>query len=144
MKSTLFSALLLFLSSTACQSPSSSEGSQSATAPSSTTAAAGSVVTLTVQEFATQSSKGTILDVRTAGEVAQGKIEGALVIDYYSPNFLDQVSQISKDQELYLYCAVGARSEEAARLLVQQGYTKVYHLQGGIQGWSQEGMAVVR
>jgi rhodanese-related sulfurtransferase len=76
--------------------------------------------------------------------VAQGKIEGALVIDYYSPNFLDQVSQISKDQELYLYCAVGARSEEAARLLVQQGYNKVYHLQGGIQGWSQEGMAVVR
>lgn len=142
MKSTLFSALLLFLSITACQSPSSSEASQSATASSSTTA--GSVVTLTVQEFAAQSSKGTILDVRTAGEVAQGKIEGALVIDYYSPNFLDQVSQLPKDQELYLYCAVGARSEEAARLLVQQGYTKVYHLQGGIQGWSQEGMAVVR
>jgi rhodanese-related sulfurtransferase len=142
MKSTLFSALLLFLSFTACQSPSSSEGSQSATASSSTTA--GSVVTLTVQEFAAQSSKGTILDVRTAGEVAQGKIEGALVIDYYSSNFLDQVSQLPKDQEVYLYCAVGARSEEAARLLVQQGYTKVYHLQGGIQGWSQEGMAVVR
>jgi rhodanese-related sulfurtransferase len=144
MKSTLFSALLLFLSFTACQSPSSSEAKQAETASSSTTAAAGSVVTLTVQEFATQSAKGTILDVRTAGEVAQGKIEGALVIDYYSPNFLDQVSQLPKDQELYLYCAVGARSEEAARLLVQQGYTKVYHLQGGIQGWSQEGMAVVR
>jgi rhodanese-related sulfurtransferase len=143
MKSTLFSALLLFLSFTACQSPSSSEANQAETASSSTTAAR-SVVTLTVQEFATQSAKGTILDVRTAGEVAQGKIEGALVIDYYSPNFLDQVSQLPKDQELYLYCAVGARSEEAARLLVQQGYTKVYHLQGGIQGWSQEGMAVVR
>jgi rhodanese-related sulfurtransferase len=143
MKSTLFSALLLFLSITACQSPSSSEGSQSATASSSTKAAA-SVVTLTVQEFAAQSSKGTILDVRTAGEVAQGKIEGALVIDYYSSNFLDQVSQLPKDQEVFLYCAVGARSEEAARLLVQQGYTKVYHLQGGIQSWSQEGMAVVK
>jgi rhodanese-related sulfurtransferase len=144
MKSTLFSALLLFLSFTACQSPSSSESNQAATAPSSTTTAAGSVVTLTVQEFATQSSKGTILDVRTAGEVAQGKIEGALVIDYYSSNFLDQVSQLPKDKEVYLYCAVGARSEEAARLLVQQGYTKVFHLQGGIQGWSQEGMAVVK
>ena len=143
MKSTLFSALLLFLSITACQSPSSSGGSQAATETSST-AAGSSVVTLTVQEFAAQSFKGTILDVRTAGEVAQGKIEGALVIDYYSSNFLDQVSQLPKDQEVYLYCAVGARSEEAARLLVQQGYTKVYHLQGGIQGWSQEGMAVLR
>ena len=54
MKSTLFSALLLFLSFTACQSPSSSEASQATTASSSTTAAA-SVVTLTVQEFAAQS-----------------------------------------------------------------------------------------
>ena len=143
MKLTLFSALLLFLSFTACQSPSSSEASKAATASSSTTAG-GSVVTLTVQEFAAQRSKGTLLDVRTAGEVAQGKIEGAQVIDFYSPDFLDQVSQISKDKEVYLYCAVGARSEEAARLLVQQGYTKVYHLQGGIQGWSQEGMAVVQ
>ncbi len=143
MKSTLFSALLLFLSITACQSPSSSEGSQAATEMAST-AAAGSVVTLTVKEFAAQSAKGTILDVRTAGEVAQGKIEGALVIDYYSPNFLDQVSQLPKDQEVFLYCAVGARSEEAARLLVQQGYTKVYQLQGGIQSWNQEGMAVVK
>lgn len=143
MKSTLFSALLLFLTFTACQSPSSSEAGNVATETSSTTAA-GSVVTLTVQEFAAKHSKGTILDVRTAAEVAQGKIEGALVIDYYSPDFLDQVGQLPKDQELYLYCAVGARSEEAARVLVQQGYTKVYHLQGGIQGWAEQGLPVVR
>ncbi|MFN5335991.1 MAG: rhodanese-like domain-containing protein, partial [Bacteroidota bacterium] len=48
------------------------------------------------------------------------------------------------DQEVYLYCAVGARSEEAARMLLQQGYTKVYHLQGGIQSWNQEGLPVVK
>jgi rhodanese-related sulfurtransferase len=143
MKSTLFSALLLFLTFTACQSPSSSEAGNAA-AETSSSSAAGSLVTLTVQEFATQSSKGTILDVRTAAEVAQGKIEGALVTDYYSPDFLDQVGQLPKDQELYLYCAVGARSEEAARVLVQQGYTKVYHLQGGIQGWAEQGLPVVR
>ena len=106
--------------------------------------ASTSVINLTAQEFAAKSSAGTILDVRTAGEVAHGKIEGAQVIDFYSPDFLDQVSQISKDQEVYLYCAVGARSEEAARMLLQQGYTKVYHLQGGIQGWSQVGLPVVQ
>jgi rhodanese-related sulfurtransferase len=99
---------------------------------------------LSAQEFASKSSTGTVLDVRTAGEVAQGKIEGAVEIDFYSADFLDQVSQISKDQEVYLYCAVGARSEEAARMLLQQGYTKVYHLQGGIQGWAQQGLPVVR
>jgi rhodanese-related sulfurtransferase len=142
MKTTFFSGLLIITGLFACQPNPKTESS--ATSESTSQTASVSVITLSAQEFASKSSAGTVIDVRTAGEVAQGKIEGALVIDYYSSNFLDQVSQLPKDQEVYLYCAVGARSEEAARLLVQQGYTKVYHLQGGIQGWSQEGMAVVR
>jgi rhodanese-related sulfurtransferase len=142
MKTTLFSGLLIVTGLFACQPNPKTESS--ATSESTSQTASVSVITLSAQEFASKSSAGTVIDVRTAGEMAQGKIEGALDIDYYSPNFLDQVSQLPKDQELYLYCAVGARSEEAARLLVQQGFTKVYHLQGGIQGWSQEGMAVVR
>ena len=141
MKTTFLSGLLLLTVLYACQPSSKTESaSKENTSPTSS----ASVITLPAQEFAAKSPAGTILDVRTVGEVAQGKIEGALVIDFYSPDFLDQVSQISKDEEVYLYCAVGARSEEAARMLLQQGYTKVYHLQGGIQGWSQEGLPVVQ
>jgi len=105
-------------------------------------ATSATVVNLTAKEFSEKSPSGTILDVRTPGEVAQGKIEGAVVIDFYQPDFMDQVSKISKDQEIYIYCAVGARSEEAARMLLQQGYTKVYHLQGGIQSWYQSGFPI--
>lgn len=141
MKTTLLSGLLILSGLYACQ-PSST--TQSTTTESTTHQSAASVVTLSAQEFASKSTAGTVLDVRTAGEVAQGKIEGAVEIDFYSADFLDQVSQIAKDREVYLYCAVGARSEEAARMLIQQGYTKVYHLQGGIQGWSQEGFPVVQ
>ena len=141
MKTTFFSGLLLLTGLYACQ-PSSKTESTNIANPTQT--ASNSFVTLTAQEFAKKSSAGTVIDVRTAGEVAQGKIEGAQVIDFYSPDFLDQVSQISKDQEVYLYCAVGARSEEAASMLIQQGYTKVYHLQGGVQAWYQEGFPVVR
>lgn len=141
MKINFLSGILFLAALSACQPNSTS---QSTTTEGNNQTSAASVVTLNAQEFATKSREGTVLDVRTAGEVSQGKIEGAIEIDFYSPDFLDQVSQISKGQEVYLYCAVGARSEEAARMLIQQGYTKVYHLQGGIQGWSQEGLAVVR
>ena len=141
MKTTFFSGLLLFTGLYACQPSSKTETTST---ESTNQTASASVITLTAQEFAAKSPAGSILDVRTEGEVAQGKIEGAVEIDFYSADFLDQVSQISKDQEVYVYCAVGARSEEAARMLLQQGYTKVYHLQGGIQGWSQEGLPVVR
>ena len=140
MKTTFFSGLLIFTVLYSCQPSSKTESTSTETTSSQT--ASTSVITLTAQEFASKSSAGTIIDVRTAGEIAQGKIAGALVIDFYSSDFLSQVSQVSKDQEVYLYCAVGARSEEAARMLLQQGYTKVYHLQGGIQAWSQQGLPV--
>jgi rhodanese-related sulfurtransferase len=105
-------------------------------------ASQATVINLNAKEFAEKSPSGTVIDVRTPGEVAQGKINGAVVVDFYQPDFMDQVSKISKDQEIYIYCAVGARSEEAARMLVQQGYTKVYHLQGGIQAWYQNGFPI--
>jgi rhodanese-related sulfurtransferase len=133
MKTTFLSGILFLAALSACQ-PSST--TQSITTEGTNQTSSTSVVTLNAQEFATQSRTGTVLDVRTAG--------GAVEIDFYSSNFLDQVNQISKDQEVYVYCAVGARSEEAARMLIQQGYTKVYHLQGGIQGWAQQGLPVVR
>ena len=141
MKTTFFSGLLLLTGLYACQPSSKTE---SANTTNSSQAASVSFVTLTAQEFAAKSPTGTVIDVRTPGEIAQGKIERAVELDYYRGDFLDQVSQISKDQEVYLYCAVGARSEDAAQMLIQQGYTKVYHLQGGIQGWVQQGLPVVR
>lgn len=115
---------------------------KTSTQTTESTASQTTVINLTAKEFSEKSPSGTVIDVRTPGEVAQGKIENAVVIDFYQPDFLDQVSKISKDQEIYLYCAVGARSEEAARMLVQQGYTKVYHLQGGIQAWQQNGYPI--
>lgn len=136
MKKFILPVFAFVLTISACSTDKS--GSQSA----EQTASSATVVNLSAKEFSEKSPSGTILDVRTPGEVAQGKINGAVVIDFYQPDFMDQVSKISKDQEIYLYCAVGARSEEAAQMLVQQGYTKVYHLQGGIQAWYQSGYPI--
>lgn len=123
---------VLFISS--CSSEKSSKGSiEESTA---------SVHNLSPKEFAKKSPNGVILDVRTPQEVAQGKLANAVVLDYYQANFLDKALEIPKDKEIYIYCAVGARSLEAAQLLTQQGYTKVYHLQGGIQAWYQNGLPI--
>ncbi|MFN3758932.1 MAG: rhodanese-like domain-containing protein [Algoriphagus aquaeductus] len=100
------------------------------------------VQNLSPKEFQEKSPNGVILDVRTPQEVAQGKLANAVVLDYYQANFLDKALEIPKDKEIYIYCAVGARSLEAAQLLIQQGYTKVYHLQGGIQAWYQNGLPI--
>ena len=133
----LLSAGILIFSS--CESK--KENSEVATSAQSTSVA---VINLKPNEFQEKSSNGILIDVRTREEIAEGKIVGALELDYFLPSFQSEVEKLSKDEEIYIYCAVGARSREAAEMLIQQGFTKVYHLSGGIQSWARAGMPIVQ
>jgi len=79
----------------------------------------------------------TIIDVRTAGEFESGHIENAINIplDVIEATVLEKYP--NKDEKLYLYCRSGNRSSQAAKLLVNQGYTNVYDF-GGIISWPYE------
>lgn len=80
-----------------------------------------------------------LLDVRTPGEVAEGMIEGAEVLNFMSQEFQQNYKQIPKDRSVYLYCRSGNRSGKALMFLKEKGYTSVYHLKGGINAWLQAG-----
>jgi len=85
-----------------------------------------------------------ILDVRTAGEFANGHIEHALQADWLIPTqFQERVKSIDKDKPVYVYCLSGVRSAAAADWLRNHGYAHVYHLAGGIQAWNQAGKPLV-
>lgn len=96
---------------------------------------------LSAPEFKEQIQKveGIVLDVRTPNEIAQGKIGDAKEINFYEDNFLEEASKLPKDQPIYIYCAAGGRSSQAANMLVENGFTKVYNLDGGIGSWNQNG-----
>jgi rhodanese-related sulfurtransferase len=75
-----------------------------------------------------------LLDVRTATEVSQGKLSGALHIP------IDELEQrqaeIPRDGEATLiYCAGGGRSAAACEYLSNQGWSNLFNLEGGIQAW---------
>ena len=42
------------------------------------------------------------------------------------------------DAPVIVYCLSGARSARAAKFLVQQGFTDVRNMKGGIRHWSGE------
>lgn len=44
-----------------------------------------------------------------------------------------------KNSEVFLYCRSGRMSEIAGNVLNQAGYTKVSHLEGGMQAWEAAG-----
>ncbi len=46
-------------------------------------------------------------------------------------------------QTIYLHCRGGVRSKTAAHALLQQGYTSVYSVDGGINAWAQAHYPVV-
>jgi len=79
-----------------------------------------------------------ILDVRTPAEVAQGKIEGALVADVTSSNFHTQIAQLDKSKPYLVYCRSGRRSLTACQLMQKAGFSQVYNLEGGYQAWSSK------
>lgn len=83
-----------------------------------------------------------LIDVRTPEEYQQVHLKGAKLIPL---NELQQrMKEIPRDKPLLVYCAVGARSLQAARFLSAQGFREVYHISDGIVGWYRNGFPIER
>lgn len=74
-------------------------------------------------------------DVRTEKERALAKIEGAKLLDQQT---MAEAEALPKDTPIAFYCHVGGRSRAAAEHFVKLGFTDVYNLAGGIDGWSKD------
>lgn len=84
-----------------------------------------------------------LLDVRTAGEFASGHLPHALQADWTNKSqFTDRVQYIDKNKTIYVYCLAGSRSAAAAAWMRQNGFQRVYELQGGINAWKAAGKPV--
>ena len=85
----------------------------------------------------------TIVDVREAEEVAQGKIRGAV---HVPRSYLEtRIEGIAPDRSkrVILYCASGNRSAFGAKTLAEEmGYEHVESLTGGITLWKDRGYPV--
>ena len=89
------------------------------------------------EEFSKISTKELqLLDVRTPQEYQQGFIKGATLINFFDSDFVAKVSiTFDKNKPLYIYCAVGGRSNKAAKKLISVGFGSIYDLKGGFTKW---------
>ncbi len=89
-----------------------------------------------VQKIVTEED-AVIIDVRTAQETASGYIAGTTVFaDIYADDFEQKINALDKSKTYIVYCRSGARSRNASAVMMENGFTKVYNLSGGIQGWN--------
>lgn len=81
----------------------------------------------------------TVIDVRTPGEYAGGHLPGALNIPLDRiRRALADIRQAADRGEVLIVCASGARSENACRILAENGITTAT-LSGGTNAWAADG-----
>ena len=85
-----------------------------------------------------------ILDVRTSAEFAQGYIEDAINIDFYSKTFRDNLNKLDKEKTYLLYCRSGNRSGRTLKLLEELQFKTAYNMTGGIGQWVAEGRPMIK
>lgn len=81
-----------------------------------------------------------LVDVRTPEEFLEGHLENAQNICIASSDFEDKIKLLDKNKPVFLYCKTGRRSANAAKILEEMGFTKVYDMQGGIVNWKEQGL----
>jgi rhodanese-related sulfurtransferase len=88
-------------------------------------------------------SQAKLVDVRSRAELDWvGRIPGAVEIEWATypgmnpnPNFLAQLAQqIGKTTPVLFICRTGGRSNAAATLAAQSGYTDCYNIMEGFEG----------
>lgn len=95
---------------------------------------------LTVQELQTKlagpGAKPVLLDVREPWEFKLCALPGSLHIPLRE--IPKRLQDLSKDSEIVVVCHHGNRSQQVGLFLQNQGYEKLYNLQGGVDAWARE------
>lgn len=88
------------------------------------------------KEKLAETENAVIIDVRTAQEVAEGKIEGAIHHDIFNPQaFMVAVEALDPSASYFVYCRSGNRSGQACAVLRSKGIANAYNLMGGVMSW---------
>ena len=85
-----------------------------------------------------------VLDVRTPEEYRDGHLEGAVMIDFRSNKFKEELQTLDRGKTYLVYCRTGRRSGSAVPMMEEMGFRKIYHLSDGIKGWKEKGFPTTR
>ena len=85
-----------------------------------------------------------VLDVRTPAEFKAGHLPDAMLIPVQE--LQRRIAELApyRDKDILLYCATGNRSTVAAKILIDQGFTRISNMRHGIADWHQRKYPMVR
>tara|TARA_B100000508_G_scaffold141091_1_gene146291 strand:+ start:17272 stop:17778 length:507 start_codon:yes stop_codon:yes gene_type:complete len=78
-----------------------------------------------------------LLDTRENEEYEVSHLPGAIDFGYDHPNY-SALPEADTSKTIVVYCSIGVRSENIAKVLKKRGFTKVYNMYGGIFLWADQ------
>ncbi len=87
---------------------------------------------------AVEAAYSQFIDVRTPEEYAAGHAYRARNIPL--DKLMDNLGIIEKNEPVYLICATGRRSMQAAKMLNEAGYPQTISIAGGTAAWESAGL----
>ncbi len=92
--------------------------------------------------IASQAPNGAavVLDVREAWEVQTASVtaQGFELVKIPMHTIPPRLSELDRNQPIAVLCHHGGRSMQVAAFLVQQGFSHVANIAGGINAWSSQ------
>jgi len=85
-----------------------------------------------------------VLDVRTPGEYSRGHLKDSVLIPVQQLQARWQEIAGYKNKDVLIYCATGNRSTVAAKILIDNGFKRIFNLRQGISGWEREKLPVIQ
>ena len=85
-----------------------------------------------------------VIDVRSAEEFAKGHLTDAVSMPI--ADLEKNINKLNKfkTKPVIVVCNTGQASLKAGLTLTQQGFTQVYAIAGGINGWSKSGLPLTK
>ena len=85
-----------------------------------------------------------VIDIRTPEEFAKGHIKGAQLINFFGKDFEKILAELDPQKAYLTHCKSGGRSGKSLPIWKKLGFTKVYHLHSGFDGWKAAKLPIVK
>ncbi|MEY2689377.1 MAG: hypothetical protein RL375_3576 [Pseudomonadota bacterium] len=99
-------------------------------------------VDLDAMRTALKDKSAVVFDIREPNEHATGVADGTRLLPM--SQIVQRLAEIPKDQPVLLVCNTQNRSSKVAEALKQRGYSQVQYVNGGMSGWAQRGLPMVK
>ena len=100
---------------------------------------------MSVETLALPKTDAILLDAREEKEYKVSHLEDAILVGYDHFKIKETLEKLPEDKnvKIVVYCSLGIRYETVAYKLIQEGYTNVYNLYGGIFEWKNADFQVI-